>query len=153
MWKRVAVVIVVAVVVLLGSGVAYVAFLLVRPLATRHDVSWVLATALNADAALASQVCGEKVEAFLSPTPKISELKYGEWPWADVSLDSWRPLLPKEGTISAHVSGVGVDHDQKPLTPMRRARISFPYRCDWEDNGRSMHFYCRMTAKPTVVRD
>jgi hypothetical protein len=138
-------------VLLLVSLIAYATFMLTRPLATRNDVGMLVAGVLNGDAELASAVCGAPVRAFIYPTPKIEELRYGEWPWAKVSLDSWRPLLPREGSMTARVSGVGVDFNDKPLTPMVTRRLAFSYHCQWNDNGRSSNFVCTATSKPAVV--
>lgn len=133
--------------------VVYGGVVLTRPLATRGDLQSLVAGRLNADAALASEVCGAKVDSFIWPSPKIQDLSYGEWPWAHVATDSWSPLYSKDGTMTARVSGVGVDSNQKPLTEMRTARLRFSYHCAWEDNGRSNNFVCTMATPPVVVRE
>ena len=124
-----------------------------RPFATRADLTQLVAGRLNGDAALASEVCGTPADGFMWPTPKLEELSYGEWPWAKVELHSWMPLFPRDGAATARVSGVGVDARQKPLTPLRSARVSFSYHCAWDDNGRSQNFVCTMPAPPVVTHE
>jgi hypothetical protein len=126
----------------------------VRPLARRRDIKELVASQVNADPALASEVCGTPVRSLLWPTPKTEDLRYGDWPWAKVSiLSSWSPVFPLDGSATARVSGVGTDDNRKAITGMHAARISFSYHCRWEDNGRSMNFYCSMTAPPKVERE
>jgi hypothetical protein len=124
-----------------------------RPLATRGDLERLVAGRLNGDAGLASEVCGAPVLGFMWPTPKLEDLRYGQWPWAKVDIQSMRPLFPKDGTATSRVSGVGVDARQKPVTDLRAARVTFSYHCAWEDNGRSNNFVCTMTAPPIVTRE
>jgi hypothetical protein len=45
----------------------------------------VVASLLNADPDLASVACGQHVQSFIYPTPKVDDLSYGDWPWAKVS--------------------------------------------------------------------
>jgi hypothetical protein len=133
------------------SFVAWLAFTFTRPLATRGDLEQLVAGRVNDDAALASQICGAPVRGLMWPTPALDQLRYGEWPWAKVELLSLKPAFSRDGTVTSRVSGVGVDAQQKAVTGMHAARITFSYHCAWEDNGRSNNFRCSMTAPPIVV--
>lgn len=132
--------------------VGYGAFFLTHPFTTRGDLKELVASALYADGALASKVCGTPVSGFLWPTPKLEDARYGQWPWAKVEIESWNLRFPNDGTATAHVSGVGIDARQQPITPMQSARVDFSYHCAWEDNGRSNRFVCSMTSIPVVTR-
>ncbi len=137
----------------IAALVAYAVFFFTHPFTTRGDLKVLVASALYADSALASKVCGTPVSGFLWPTPKLEDLREGQWPWAKVELTSWSLKFPNDGTATAHVSGVGTDARQHPMTPMQSARVDFSYHCAWEDNGRSNRFICSMTSIPVATRE
>jgi hypothetical protein len=127
--------------------VGLLAFWLVRPWATRGQIELVAASSA-ASQRFGSEICGTKVQSLYGPTSKS-----GEWSWPRAELDSWRPLLPREGSMTSHISGIGVDAMQRPITSHCAAKMSFSYRCAFEDNGRSIPFNCSMTGEPVIVRE
>jgi hypothetical protein len=135
-----------------AAFVGYAVFFFTHPFTTRGELKQFVASALSADDVLASKVCGTPVSGLLWPTPKLEELRYGQWPWAKVELESWSLGFPNDGTASARVSGVGIDARHQPITSMQSARVDFSYHCAWEDNGRSKRFICTMTSTPVVTR-
>ncbi len=143
--------VVAVILVILLTPVALFVHWFVKPYTTRSDLREALGSRLNGDAALASEICGKPVDRFISPPTKTNTLRYGESVWADVSIESWKPIFAREGELTARVTGIGADRDQKPLGEERSARLRFAYRCWWSDNGRVNQFTCELTSGPVVV--
>jgi hypothetical protein len=110
---------------------------------------------------VASELCGFSADLIIS-TKEPPRNSFPNWLPPDITLRSWRPLLPMSGTIEATISGVGAAKDtsgnptQHMATKISDQRckgtVRFDYRFAWNDNGRSVTLGSEVVGTPTVVK-
>lgn len=130
-------------------AVLYVAFVILRksvPYVLRSDVELLAASGPYNNPELATEICGVKVD-YLGGAPEPARAL------PRARLIGWWPILPSEGTASVRISGVGATHrDDKVVTGVCEATMTFKYRCRWVDNGRAVVLEKGFLERPTVVR-
>jgi hypothetical protein len=137
-----------ALVLLVALFVAYTLLRKSLPIVFRGDLEQLVASGPYNSSGMASEICGTPVDMLVdSPSAEPGKT------WPKVTLLTWRPFFPLEGTLSAHISGIGVNRDRVPVTGQRCvATITFSYRFAWVDNGRAYTLDSQFVGTPQVTR-